>query len=159
MPIGSLEEFEATDNQLKNDELKDLLVHELRRHFVFNSERDTIFQIMPEVFGIEFAITCSYKGQKDNFKVDCTAVLSTIKVYELHELDRYMRYIKECFWPPLKGAKLKEAIIKQSTPQNTWTKYKIRLLKCYDEFKVASKKCELAKEQESLSSCSEAFSL
>lgn len=66
---------------------------------------------------------------------------------------------KECFWPPLKGAKLKEAIIKQSTPQNTWTKYKIRLLKCYDEFKVASKKCELAKEQESLSYCSEAFSL
>ncbi|KAK4881954.1 hypothetical protein RN001_005273 [Aquatica leii] len=34
---------------------------------------------MPEVFGIEFATTCSYKGQNDNFKVDGTAVLSTIK--------------------------------------------------------------------------------
>ncbi|KAK4882209.1 hypothetical protein RN001_005528 [Aquatica leii] len=52
MPIGSLEEFEAIEKQLKNDELKDSLVHELRRHFVSNSERDTIFQIMPEVFGI-----------------------------------------------------------------------------------------------------------
>ncbi|KAK4887462.1 hypothetical protein RN001_003733 [Aquatica leii] len=78
MPIGSLEEFEAIENQLKNDELKDSLVHELR-HFVSNSERDTIFQIMPEVFGIEFATTCSYKGQKDNFKVDGTAVLSYYK--------------------------------------------------------------------------------